>query len=66
MKSTSSSAESFIRRRRCAYRKVENEKVFVEVEVDVASVDVVEVDVVVVDMVKDELITDHVYFDTYH
>ena len=51
--------------------KVEDEKVVVEVEVNVTSVDVVvvdvvEVDVVVVDMAEDVLIDDHVCFGTYH
>ena len=41
--------------------EVEDEKVIVEVEVDVTSVDVV-----VVDVVEDELINDHVCFDMYH
>ena len=45
--------------------KVENEKVVVEIEVDITSINVVEVDVVVVNMVE-ELIDDHIYFSMYH
>ena len=41
--------------------EVEDEKVVVEVEVDVTSVDVVEVGVV-----EEELIDDHVCLGTYH